>query len=82
MLLQNVLDENVDNLLAHDPSVEVGLAAIAECNATGSDGVECVVMADLHVLAGFDLRTALADDNHARAGCLAISKFNAEVLRI
>ena len=73
---------DVDNLLLDDTTIKVGLAAATEGNLTNNHGVEGVVMTNLHVLACFNLRTALADDNHAWASCLAIRKLNPEELRV
>ena len=74
--------DDVHDLLLDDASVEVGLAAAAEGDLAHHHRVEGVVMADLHVLAGLYLRAALADDDHARAGRLAVSELNPEVLRV
>lgn len=73
---------DVHNLLLDDTAVKVGLAAAPEGDLADNHGVEGVVMANLNVLARLDLSTALTDDNHAWASCLAIRKLNAEKLRV
>lgn len=73
---------DVHDLLLDNTSIKVGLAAATEGDLTNNHGVEGVVMTNLYVLACLNLRTALADDNHAWASCLAIRKLNPEELRV
>lgn len=59
--------ENVYDLLAYDAAIEIGLAAVTEGDDTFCHSQKRVVFRDLYVLSGHNLRTALADDDHAWA---------------
>lgn len=74
--------DDVDNLFLNNTAVKVGLAAATEGNLADNHGIEGVVMANLYVLSGLNLGTALAHNNHARTSCLAIRKLNPEELRV
>lgn len=73
---------DVGDLLGDNPAGEVGLAAGAEGDLSGGDGEKSVVTADAHIFPSLDLRTALADDDHTRAGGGTVSELHSEVFRV
>ena len=70
----------IDDFLGNDAAGEVSLTASVEGDFTRSDGEERVVAADAHILTSLDLGTALADDDHTRAGGRAVAKLHPKIL--
>ena len=70
------------DFLDDDAAIKSHLSALFEGNLSCNGGVKRMILADTNILAGHDLGTALAHDNHTRAGCLAVSEFNPEVFRV
>ena len=61
---------------------EVHLTAVAEGNHAVLECEERVVVAHAYVFTCVNLGTALADDNHARAGLGTVGELNPEVFRV
>ena len=72
----------MDDLLATGVAVKVGLPHLTELYDACNHREERVVLAYAYILSWLNLRSALADDDHAGSCFCAISKLNPEVLRI
>lgn len=69
-------------LAAGDNAGVVGLADVVELNGTISECKQGVILADGDICTCDDACSALADDNLAFLGHVAISNFDAEILRL
>lgn len=72
----------MDDLDAAGIAGEVGFAGFAELDVTCLEGEESVVAANPDVPSGKDAGTALAHENRARFGQIAIVEFRTEIFWI
>ncbi len=71
--------DNIHCLSRDDLSVETNLSGITEGNLAVRHSEDGVVLTEVNVLAGHDLRTALADDDFTDAYGVAIGTLNTQV---